>query len=453
MNDLCRAIQIGRTLLSPTKAGVLRPCTLAALFLLLLSACAGSPPPSASPITPTDLTPVTLTFWHTETGPAAALLNTLADDFHKAYPSITVQGEAKPSEGDLLRQGIAAMAMNQLPDFIIADNRTIGEFARKGAAVPLDPLLNDPTLGLRPDERGDYFPGLLDVGRFPDLKNQLFAFPFDENAVVLYYNVDLLNAAKVDVPRTWDQFNLAARATTKGNARGWAMTPSAAVFDAFLFSRGSRPLDDAQTQAQFTDDAGVKSLQLIAALSAGGSAYLVDHTDAARADFALGKTALLFDTTDDLTAISDAMTRASSRFQWGVTNIPQNDPTHPVTAVLGENIAIFTPVPTRARAAWLFARWLAEPAQTARWARTTLSIPLRASALPLLATGAPTPLFQRLRDGFGDAIPSSRAVPAVENADQVDAAIVQMWTAVANGGDIPTAQNRAATQVNRLLSP
>ncbi len=294
---------------------------------------------------------------------------------------------------------------------------------------------------------------MLDVGRFPDLKNQLFAFPFDENAIVLYYNVDLLNAAKVDVPRTWDQFNLAARATTKGNTRGWAMTPSAAVFDAFLFSRGSRPLDDAQTQAQFTDDAGVKSLQLIAALSAGGSAYLVDHADAARADFALGKTALLFDTTDDLTAISDAMTRASSRFQWGVTNIPENDPTHPVTAVLGENIAIFTPVPTRARAAWLFARWLAEPAQTARWARTTLSIPLRASALPLLATGAPSPLFQRLRDGFGDAIPSSRAVPAVENADQIDAAIVQMWTTVANGGDIPTAQNRAATQVNRLLSP
>jgi len=395
---------------------------------------------------------MTITFWHTRTGAASALLDALANDFHKAYPSIAVQGEVKKDEGDLLRQGIAGMALNQLPDFIIADNRTIGEFARKGALVALDPLLDDASLGLRDNDRADFFPGVLDAGRFPDLKNQLFSFPFDEQAVVLYYNADLLKAAKVEPPRTWDQFSAAARGTTKGRARGWAMSPNAAVFYAFLFSRGSSMLNDTQTRAQFNDDAGTKSLQLIAALSKGGSAYLVDNADLARADFAQGKAALLFGTTDDLAAVSDAVTRAAG-FRWGVTNVPQNDATHPLTTIYGANLAIFNRSRERTRAAWLFVRWLAEPAQTARWARATLAIPLRLSALPQLTSDAPNPLFQRLRDGFGDTLPAGRAMPAVKDAAQIDAATVEMWTAVANGMEPGAAISRAATRVARILSP
>jgi ABC-type glycerol-3-phosphate transport system substrate-binding protein len=428
---------------------------IAAVFLIsLLSACAGSPPALTAPSAPSDLAPMTLTFWHTQTGAGGALIDTFANDFHKTYPAITLRGEAKKDEGDLLRAGIAAMAQNQTPDFILADNRTIGAFARKDALVPLDPLLNDPSLGLSQNDRADFFPGLLDSGRFPDLKNQLFSFPFDEHAIVLYYNVDLLQAAKAAAPpRTWDQFSAAARSTTNGDTRGWVMPPNAAVFYSFVLSQGGSVLNDAQTQAQFDGDAGMKSLQMIAALTKGGSAYLVDSADAARADFAQGKAALLFGTTDDLPALSDAVARAGNTFQWGVANVPQNDPAHPLTIVYGANIAIFNRSPERTRAAWLFARWLAEPAQTARWSRATMAIPLRTSALPLLASSASDPLFQRLRDGFGDTLPSGRALPAVQDAAQMDAAIVEMWTAVANGTDPAAAMSSAAARVNRLLGP
>jgi len=442
---------MNRSYLTKKVQRLLRPYLSAAF--LLLTACAGNPPASASPLTPTGLAPVTLTFWYTRTGAAGTLLNTMANDFHKAYPSITVQGVAKKDEGDLLRQGIAGMAMNQPPDFIIADNRTIGEFARKDALLALDPLMNDASLGLRDGDRADFFPGLIDSGRFPDLKNQSFAFPFDESAVVLYYNSDLLKAAKADPPHTWDQFAAAARSTTKGGAHGWVMAPSAAVFYSFLFSRGSSALNDAQTQVQFNDDAGVKSLQLIATLSKGGSAYLVGSAGAARADFAQSKAALLIGTTDELAAVSDAVTRAGATFQWGVTSIPQNDPAHPLTTISGANIAIFNGSPDRTRAAWLFTRWLTEPAQTARWSRVTLSIPLRALALPLVADSATNPLFQRLRDGFGNALPSGRPMPAVKDAAQIDAAVVEMWAAVANGAEPNAAMSRAVTLVSRVLGP
>lgn len=428
---------------------------IASTFLwVLLSACAGSPPASTPEIAPNDLSSVTITYWHAETGPAAALLDSLADDFHQKYPAITLAGDAKKDEGELLRLGIAAIATNQPPDLIIANRRTLAEFARRNGLIPLDPFLNDPSLGLSPQDRSDFVPGLLDAVRFPDLKNALYSFPFDENAVVLFYNRDLLQAAQVAVPpTTWDQFNAAALATTKGSVRGWAMWPDAATFYAFLFSRGSSPLNDAQTEIQFGDDAGVKSLQMIAVLSQSGSAYLVETGAAARADFVQGRTALFFGTTDDLGPVSNAIAAIHAPFQWGVSNVPQNDPAHPVVVISGADVGIFAQSSERARAAWLFARWLAEPAQTARWAGATLSLPLRVSALPLLADTTPSPLLQQLRVGLGDAPPTVRSVPATKSAAPLDAAVTNMWISVANGADPTAAINSAVTQVNRYFSP
>jgi hypothetical protein len=144
--------------------------------------------------------------------------------------------------------------------------------------------------------------------------------------------------------------------------------------------------------------------------------------------------------------------------QWGVVNVPQNDATRPFTAMTGETIAIFKPVLSgangtneeRVRAAWLLTRWLIAPEQSARWSRVTLGVPVRLAAQTLLAPNAP-PLFLRLRDGFGDALPTGRAAPTVKDAALIDAAIVEMWTSVANGTDPNTALKNAAARVNRIL--
>lgn len=429
------------------------PSFAAVCLLGFLSACAVPPPASSADITPDDLSPVALTFWHAETGPAADLLNSLADDFHQAYPAITLVGDAKKDEGELLRLGIAAIATNQPPDLIVASRRTLADFARRQGLIPLDPFLDDPKVGLSPQDRSDFVPGLLDALRFPDLNNGLYAFPFDESAVVMFYNQDLLQAAQAAAPpKTWDQFNSAALAATKGNVRGWAMWPNALTFDAFLYSRGSSPLNGAQTRIQFGDDAGVKTLQTIAVLSQSGSAYLVGTEAAARSDFVEGKAALFFGTTDDLAPIAEATSAAHASFHWGVAEVPQADPAHPVLVLSGADIGILAQSPDRARAAWLFARWLAEPAQTARWASGTLSIPMRVSALPLLAESTPSPLLQQIR-GDLNSPPTVRVPPDGSFGASLDAAVTNMWIAVANGGDPSAAINSAAGQLKRFFSP
>jgi multiple sugar transport system substrate-binding protein len=430
-----------------------RNTLIVAVLFLLLTACQSPPAESISQDIPSPATPVMITVWHTQNGAASLLLGQLLSDFRKAYPAITVRAEQKANEGDLLRQGLAGIALNQVPDALIADNRTIGEFARRGALMSLDTFIDSPALGLSAEERTDFFPGLLEAGRLPDLKDRTYAYPFSNHAAVMVYNVDLLKSAKADTPpRTWDQFNAAVRATTKGNVRGWVMFPNALTFYAFLFSRGGNVLTarDTQVLAQFGDDDGLKSLQLIATLTRSGAAYLVDNAASARDDFVQNKTALLFCGSDELSLIADGVTRTGSSIHWSVTNLPQDDSTHPATAIFGSDIAIFRTTNERSRAAWLLARWLTQPAQSARWSRVTMALPLRASALSQMAANPP-PVLQQLRDGYGDVLPVGRPAPSVNNAGQIDSVIAQMWFQVASGAD-PSAELKIAVQrVNRLL--
>ncbi len=417
--------------------------------VLWLAACSDAPAPS--PKMPSPAAPVVLTVWHTQTGAAQTQLDALVADFQKAYPPITLRVEAKANAGELLRQGVAASALNQTPDLVITDSRAIAEFARKGALVNLDPWLDDATLGLPGDERADFFGGVLDASRIPELKNQQFALPFDKRVVVLFYNADLLRAAKADVPpQTWDQFGNAVRATTRGNTRGWAMTPNAGVLAALLASRGGSVLNDAQKEARLDDEATLKMLQLITALTKSGATYLVEDAASARAEFAQSRAAFWFGASDQAPLIADALAHVGANFQWGVANVPQNDPSRPVTVISGADVAIFRSTPERHRAAWTFARWLTLPEQGARWARATPAIPLRASSLNLLAANPPA-LAHYLRAGLSDTPPAVRALPVVGNAAQIDNALVEMWISVANGADPGVAQRNAAARINRLL--
>ncbi len=429
---------------------------VAAILIVLVgsAACASAALPpgwSRLPAAPTSA-PVTLTLWHSQTGAARAELDALASDFGKAYPSIPLRLEPKNDEGDLLKQGLAAIALSQPPDIIIAAPRTLTEFARREALVSLGPLLDDPEVGLGPDQRKDLLPGALEGGYCPVYKNRLQAFPFDARTVVLYHNADQLRKAKINgAPKTWDEFDETARLTTRESVHGWIMSPDAAVFYAFLYSRGGAVLNDTQTQVLFNGDAGMKSLQLISALMNGGAARLVESTDKARSEFIDGKATFWFGTTGDLAFVSTAIAKAGSKFQWGVANVPQNDLQSPTFVLLGSPIAVFKTNEARQRSAWLVVRWLTMPEQSARWSRATMALPVRLSSVAMLAANLPPNLPSNLAQTVGNTLPTGRGVPTAKGADVIDQALTEMWTAVAGGTDPNAAMQRAAQRAARAL--
>lgn len=425
----------------------------APITLILLAACSGVLPSSSPTRIPagSSRTPVTLSLWHTQTGGARAQLDSLVADFAKSFPWVTIRAEAKANEGDLLRQGIAAIALNQPPDLIIAGTRTIADLARRDALVALDTFVDDATLGVNAQEREDFVPGVLETGQLGE-REHLYALPFDESAVVLYYNADALKSAKISgPPETWDDFEVAVRSTTRGDMRGWAMAPDAAIFYAILYSYGASVLNDAQNQVAFNGPPATQALAQIAALSKGESAYLVDSTTSARNDFAQAKAAFLLGTTDDVDVISAVQNQTGNKFSWGIANLPQANSGQPFTALLGSNTAIFRTILEREQAAWLFARWLAMPEQSARWSVASRALPVRLSALALVsqdANGLPSTLSIRLPDP----LPTGRGIPAIKDAATIDQAVVEMWVAVANGtADPAAAMSRAVQRANRVL--
>ncbi|MCX7838907.1 MAG: extracellular solute-binding protein [Anaerolineae bacterium] len=126
-------------------------------YCALLVACANVSPTDTRPLASTTNQPITITLWHSYTDTPAALVQILVNDFHKTYPHITVRVEAKANDAELLRQGLAAIALNRTPDLVIAEQRVLAELARRGALTPLDTLMNDRQHGLRDDARADFF--------------------------------------------------------------------------------------------------------------------------------------------------------------------------------------------------------------------------------------------------------------------------------------------------------
>ncbi|MCL4489579.1 MAG: extracellular solute-binding protein [Chloroflexi bacterium] len=420
----------------------------AALALVLLAGCAIRPTP-----TPRGLksrSAVTLTLWHASDGAARTLLSDLANDFHTAYPWITVRVEAEKREGDLLRQTLAAVALNQAPDVVIAEPRTLTELARRGALIDLSSYVDDPASGFKPEEQNDFIPGALEAGRFYEFHDQLLALPFDQHEVVLYANMDLLKAGNVTgLPRTWEAFGEAALSATNDGTPGWDMTPDATIFYALIFSHGGQVLDDTQSQILFNQPAGVDTLTLTAMLSNSGAVYLAADADDARRYFTQGRAAFWFGTTRDLPTLPDAIAR-SGRFHWSVTSLPQSDPRHPATAFAGRMIALLKGSSERAQAAWAFAHWLVAPEQTARWSKATLALPVRLSAQALLTNDPSAEVEALLRSDTGQT-PVTRLGPTFKGAADFDAAIVEMWTAVANGTEPAPALARAVDRVSRIL--
>jgi ABC-type glycerol-3-phosphate transport system substrate-binding protein len=429
--------------------------TLLGVLALFASACAGNVSPATPPPNiPATTEPVALTLWHTETGAAKQALEDLARDFQKNYPNIKLDLKFVGDESNLFKQSLAAVQMAQPPDLATLSRTEIATLARAHGLRALDDLIADQTVGISSAEQLDFFPGLLDSTKFPALENRSLAVPFKKSAVVLYYNADLLRAAKFDhPPQTWDLFRDMALKVTKDDQRGWVMLPDAVTFDAMLFTFGGAPIDQPEKRSLFAESPGSKSMAIVSQLSKAGATIIVNTPVGARAEFARGKSAFLFASTADLPWIAEAVQKGAN-FQWALTNIPQNDPAHPVTALLGPDFAVFKTTPERERAAWTFVRWFTAPEQTARWARATGAIPLRASSLKFLAPDLITnPTLAQIRAGWGDTVPDLEALPSYRNLAKIDELIEDAWHAVATGqSEAQPALDNAAAQADQILA-
>ena len=137
--------------------------------------------------------------------------------FDKIYQScakeigVTIKSTHVPGAG-LIAKVLQQSSSKTLPDVLMLDNPDVQQIASSGA---LSPLSNYGITG-----KG-FAPGVLSAGTY---KGDLYGLAPAVNSIALFYNTDILKAAGVTPPKTWDELKAAALKLTKGSQYGFAFS-------------------------------------------------------------------------------------------------------------------------------------------------------------------------------------------------------------------------------------
>ena len=151
-----------------------------------------------------------ITFWHSFTqGPRLETIQEAADKFMQEHPKVNIKIETF-SWNDFYTKWTTGLASGNVPDMSTALVGQVSEMINSDAIIPLNGLIDD--IG-----RDKFAKTALSEG---EKDGKCYSIPLYSHAQVMWYRKDLLKAANLDVPKTWDEFATAAKALTKDGVYG-----------------------------------------------------------------------------------------------------------------------------------------------------------------------------------------------------------------------------------------
>jgi multiple sugar transport system substrate-binding protein len=234
---------------------------LAVLLLFpqeLLVACASKPGSVPAPIT---ITFVVASYpWLPD---RSADYERLARAFHETHPQVTVQ--IKPVDLSELSQGLANADFLTSPewgiDVLLTSTDRLPELIEHGLLRDLGPVLEgNPALGA-----ADFYPSALNTLRW---QGELYGLPAELDPWVMFYNLDLFDAADVAYPSgnwRWDDFLETARALTSSPSlsSGFAFGSWGGQLTPFIYQNDGKVVDDPvmSEKATLNDPATVEAVR------------------------------------------------------------------------------------------------------------------------------------------------------------------------------------------------
>jgi ABC-type glycerol-3-phosphate transport system substrate-binding protein len=317
--------------------------------------------------------------------------------------------------------------------------------------------VNSKKNGLDKASLEDIFKTYLDTNRFPQFGNKLLSFPFTKSLLITYQNDDVLKEVGASSPRTWDEFENAARAATKRGADGrptrfgWATPVSASTFNGWVLSRGGRLMSEDNKTVAWDGKEGVDSVKLLDKLIREGVAYVPKGFDY-QTDFGVGKVAFVQESSTGRPFFVSSFPKDRPAPNWSIVGLPQTDPAKARTVQYGANIIVFKSTAEKQLASWMFVKWFAEKDQTADWAIKSSYMPVRKSAAEnaaLKSYWAKDTQGKAAFDLTGTAVPE----PNVRGQQDIRTVIEDLLTSVTTGRvtDVEKAVKDAGAKANQIL--
>ena len=438
------------------------PFALSLIAALLIAACTGGAPAGEAPATQETLTeadialtaPVSVTIWHNQTGELVKGWEAMIADFNKTNgKGITVKPEFQGNYTQIYQKMLGAIQAGSMPEGVVAVENQVADYAKAGVLVELDQYINSKTNGLGKQALDDIYKPYIDSNKYPQYGNRILSFPFIKSLEVMFVNEDLLKELGfTSQPKTWDDFEKAAKAAKKvgpdGKVTRWGwMTYGTESFLSGVLTRGGKILKEDGTVG-WDGKEGVETLKMLQRCIAEEWCYVPKGFDW---QDRFGEGNLLFTSG---TSTGRPFIRAAFKkpISWSVMAFPANPPATSQTIQFGGVIAITRSTPEKQLAVWEFLKWFTDTKQTARWSIVSSYMPVRKTALDDAALKEHwTSKDTQGRQAF-ELVPTSVAGPSIRGWSEVRDAIFEAITKVSTKKATPEdALAAAAQKANTIL--
>ncbi|GHH73144.1 sugar ABC transporter substrate-binding protein [Streptomyces sulfonofaciens] len=288
-----------------------------------------------------------LTFWSALRGSQQVV-----DEFNRTHERIQVDFEQIPSgtQGGYLKLSNAARAGNS-PDVATIEYPEVPEFAIDGVARDITPLVDG---GLR----RKLLPQSLGLTTF---KKRIYSVPLDVEPMVMHYRKDLFDRFGIEVPRTWDEFEQAARTVRRrAPERRLAVFPTdgAETFAAFAWQAGAQWYDirDGAWNISLADEPTRRVAAYWQRLVDEDLVFANPGTGKLN-DAQIGRGLLLARFSGAWDAGAQMNARPAQKGDWRIAGLPQWDPDRPVVSTQGGSTFAVTKDCRHPEAAMEFIAW------------------------------------------------------------------------------------------------
>lgn len=183
------------------------------------------------------------------------ILNGVIEDYNASQTQYKVSAKYVPF-ADFKKQLSIGATADELPDIVIIDSSDHASYAAMGIFADITGRFDTST----------YYEGPV---ASCTVDGKLYGIPFGSNCLALYYNEDMLKAANVEAPTTWDELKAAAVALTKDNVTGLAFCSlqneeGTFNFSPWLWSTGATSYD-------INNENGIRALTFVKDLVESGA--------------------------------------------------------------------------------------------------------------------------------------------------------------------------------------
>jgi sn-glycerol 3-phosphate transport system substrate-binding protein len=386
-------------------------------------------------------------------GPLTKVIDGYARQFEKEHPGIKVNPIYAGNYDDARIKALAALKAGQSAPLSVLFSIDIYELLEQDAILAWDDVATsaEDKAWLKA-----FYPALMMNGTY---KGKVYGIPYQRSTIVLYWNKDAFKEAGLDPnkpPANWDEMTkMAAKLVKKdaaGNVQRWGvMVPSTGyaywMFQAFARQNGQDLMNRDGNRTNYAHPDVIGALQYWRDLGAKHKVMPEGTIEwgTLRQAFTEGKTAMMWHTTGNLTAVRD-----TAKFPFGVAMLPASKQRGSPTG--GGNFYLFKKTtPAERKAALAFVKWMTAPERAADWSMATGYVATRPDAYEtakLKAYAKEFPQAVVARDQFKFATPELSTFQTGRVRKALDDAIQASLT----GQKTPDAALKAAqAEAERLL--